>query len=249
MQTGTVQKNWVRRKARILSMKWTTRIAWTDQERDLRQRYAIAKLEIMTRRVEDAFDKIKADSWSLRCSSYRSFWRWTWREAWDGRPLLFRCNARLYASLHPWRKESAWMVVRQMRFDSSYLVRGFPIANASRKCHFPTWWDDVAIYTYPRYKDGWKDDRQCIKELPAFHAALQLPPFCTGDKGSAGVGRREIGHGHLAWRALKNQIPEDYPYTVRLMSEILESNGSSSMATVCAGTLALMDAGVPWRNL
>jgi len=62
------------------------------------------------------------------------------------------------------------------------------------------------------------------------------------------VGRREIGHGHLAWRALKDMIPEDYPYTVRVVSQILESNGSSSMATVCAGTLALMDAGVPIKK-
>ena len=58
----------------------------------------------------------------------------------------------------------------------------------------------------------------------------------------------EIGHGHLAWRALKGQIPADFPYTVRLVSQILESNGSSSMATVCAGTLALMDAGVPMKK-
>ena len=76
-----------------------------------------------------------------------------------------------------------------------------------------------------------------------------FPPFCTGDaKAQRGVGRREIGHGHLAWRALKGQIPADYPYTVRLVSQILESNGSSSMATVCAGTLALMDAGVPMKK-
>ncbi len=73
-----------------------------------------------------------------------------------------------------------------------------------------------------------------------------FPPFSTGEaKAQRGVGRREIGHGHLAWRALKGQIPADYPYTVRVVSDILESNGSSSMATVCAGTLALMDAGVP----
>lgn len=73
-----------------------------------------------------------------------------------------------------------------------------------------------------------------------------FPPFSTGEaKAQRGVGRREIGHGHLAWRALKGQIPVDFPYTVRLVSDILESNGSSSMATVCAGTLALMDAGVP----
>ncbi len=76
-----------------------------------------------------------------------------------------------------------------------------------------------------------------------------FPPFCTGEaKAQRSVGRREIGHGHLAWRALKGQIPEDFPYTVRIVSEILESNGSSSMATVCAGTLALMDAGVPMKK-
>lgn len=76
-----------------------------------------------------------------------------------------------------------------------------------------------------------------------------FPPFSTGEaKAQRGVGRREIGHGHLAWRALKGQIPEDFPYTVRLVSQILESNGSSSMATVCAGTLALMDAGVPMKK-
>ena len=73
-----------------------------------------------------------------------------------------------------------------------------------------------------------------------------FPPFSTGEaKAQRGIGRREIGHGHLAWRGLKGQIPADFPYTVRVVSDILESNGSSSMATVCAGTLALMDAGVP----
>lgn len=76
-----------------------------------------------------------------------------------------------------------------------------------------------------------------------------FPPFSTGEaKAQRGVGRREIGHGHLAWRALKGQIPEDYPYVVRVVSDILESNGSSSMATVCAGTLALMDAGVKIKS-
>ena len=84
------------------------------------------------------------------------------------------------------------------------------------------------------------------KSYMRFLLHYNFPPFCTGEaKASRGVGRREIGHGHLAWRALKGQIPADYPYTVRLASQILESNGSSSMATVCAGTLALMDAGVP----
>ena len=76
-----------------------------------------------------------------------------------------------------------------------------------------------------------------------------FPPFSTGEaKAQRGVGRREIGHGHLAWRGLKEMIPADFPYTVRLVSQILESNGSSSMATVCAGTLALMDAGVPMKK-
>ncbi|MBR2155065.1 MAG: polyribonucleotide nucleotidyltransferase [Bacteroidaceae bacterium] len=76
-----------------------------------------------------------------------------------------------------------------------------------------------------------------------------FPPFSTGEaKAQRGVGRREIGHGHLAWRGIKGQIPEDFPYTVRVVSDILESNGSSSMATTCAGTLALMDAGVPIKN-
>lgn len=87
------------------------------------------------------------------------------------------------------------------------------------------------------------------KSYQRFILHYNFPPFCTGEaKSQRGVGRREIGHGHLAWRALKNQIPADYPYTVRLVSEILESNGSSSMATVCAGTLALMDAGVPMKK-
>ena len=76
-----------------------------------------------------------------------------------------------------------------------------------------------------------------------------FPPFSTGEaKAQRGVGRREIGHGHLAWRGIKGQLPEDYPYTIRVVSDVLESNGSSSMATTCAGTLALMDAGVPIKN-
>ena len=84
------------------------------------------------------------------------------------------------------------------------------------------------------------------KSYMRFLLHYNFPPFSTGEaKAQRGIGRREIGHGHLAWRALKGQIPADYPYTVRVVSDILESNGSSSMATVCAGTLALMDAGVP----
>ncbi len=92
-------------------------------------------------------------------------------------------------------------------------------------------------------------DDVLVKGYQRFLLHYNFPPFCTGEaKAQRGVGRREIGHGHLAWRALKGQIPADFPYTVRLVSEILESNGSSSMATVCAGTLALMDAGVPMKK-
>ena len=87
------------------------------------------------------------------------------------------------------------------------------------------------------------------KSYMKFLLHYNFPPFCTGEaKAQRGTGRREIGHGHLAWRALKDMIPDDFPYTVRVVSQILESNGSSSMATVCAGTLALMDAGVPIKK-
>lgn len=87
------------------------------------------------------------------------------------------------------------------------------------------------------------------KSYMRFLLHYNFPPFSTGEaKAQRGVGRREIGHGHLAWRALKGQIPADFPYTIRVVSDILESNGSSSMATVCAGTLALMDAGVPIKS-
>lgn len=79
-----------------------------------------------------------------------------------------------------------------------------------------------------------------------FYLHYNFPPFSTGEaKPLRGVGRREIGHGNLAQRALKPVISEDIPYTIRVVSDILESNGSSSMATVCAGTLALMDSGIP----
>ena len=92
-------------------------------------------------------------------------------------------------------------------------------------------------------------DDVLVKGYQRFLLHYNFPPFSTGEaKAQRGVGRREIGHGHLAWRALKDQIPAEFPYTVRLVSQILESNGSSSMATVCAGTLALMDAGVPIKK-
>ena len=82
-----------------------------------------------------------------------------------------------------------------------------------------------------------------------FYLHYNFPPFSTGEaRPLRGTSRREVGHGNLAQRALKRMIPEDCPYTVRVVSEILESNGSSSMATVCAGTLALMDAGIQMKK-
>lgn len=92
-------------------------------------------------------------------------------------------------------------------------------------------------------------DEATVQGKERFLLHYNFPPFSTGEaKASRGVGRREIGHGNLAFRALKPMIPADFPYTVRVVSDILESNGSSSMATVCAGTLALMDAGVPMKK-
>ena len=97
---------------------------------------------------------------------------------------------------------------------------------------------------------GTKRDEKIVDDVmnqgtERFLLHYNFPPFSTGEaRPQRGVGRREIGHGNLACRALKNMIPADYPYCVRVVSDILESNGSSSMATVCAGTLALMDAGV-----
>ena len=89
-------------------------------------------------------------------------------------------------------------------------------------------------------------DDVLVREYQRFLLHYNFPPFSTGEaKAQRGVGRREIGHGHLAWRGLKGQIPADFPYTIRVVSDILESNGSSSMASTCAGCLALMDAGVP----
>ena len=92
-------------------------------------------------------------------------------------------------------------------------------------------------------------DEALIQGTEKFLLHYNFPPFATGEaRPQRGVGRREIGHGNLACRALKNIIPSDFPYCVRVVSDILESNGSSSMATVCAGTLALMDAGVPIKK-
>ena len=99
--------------------------------------------------------------------------------------------------------------------------------------------------------DEKQKDEVLVQGTEQFVLHYNFPPFSTGEARPArGLSRREIGHGHLAWRALKPMVPlgEENPYAVRVVSDILESNGSSSMATVCAGTLALMDAGVKLRK-
>ena len=122
-----------------------------------------------------------------------------------------------------------------MPHGSAYFQRGETLSLST--CTLGTKLDEKMI------------DNVLDKSYQRFLLHYNFPPFCTGEaKAHRGVGRREIGHGHLAWRGLKGQIPSDFPYTVRLVSQILESNGSSSMATVCAGTLALMDAGVPMKK-
>ena len=101
---------------------------------------------------------------------------------------------------------------------------------------------------------GSKPDEKIVDDVLTFGKERFLlhynfPPFSTGEaRPQRAVGRREVGHGNLAHRALKRMLPKDYPYVVRIISDILESNGSSSMATVCAGTLALLDAGIPIRK-
>ena len=97
--------------------------------------------------------------------------------------------------------------------------------------------------------DAKKIDNVTLQGEEKFMLHYNFPPFCVGDpKTPRGLGRREIGHGNLAFRALKNMIPEDFPYIVRIVSDILESNGSSSMATVCAGTMCMLDAGLKMKK-
>merc|ERR1711991_1165112 len=102
---------------------------------------------------------------------------------------------------------------------------------------------------------GTSDDEQKIESLDGlqrerFMLHYNFPPFSVGETGRIGTGRREIGHGKLAWRAIKSSLPskDSFPYAFRIVSEITESNGSSSMATVCGSSLALMDAGVPIKE-
>ncbi len=94
------------------------------------------------------------------------------------------------------------------------------------------------------------DNIDSDKHFGNFMLHYNFPPFSVGETGRTGTGRREIGHGHLAMRSLEAVVPtkEDFPYTIRIVSEILESNGSSSMASVCSGTLSLLDCGVPIKK-
>ena len=107
----------------------------------------------------------------------------------------------------------------------------------------------LATVTLGTSRDANKIDMPSYEGEETFYLHYNFPPFCTGEaRPLRGTSRREVGHGNLAQRGLKGMIPEDCPYTVRVVSEVLESNGSSSMATVCAGTMALMDAGVQMKR-
>ncbi len=100
------------------------------------------------------------------------------------------------------------------------------------------------------YDEQMEDNIDGVKKFNNFMLHYNFPPYSVGETGRLSTGRREIGHGHLAYRAIKAVLPEkaDFPYTIRIVSEILESNGSSSMATVCGGTLSLLNAGVPIKK-
>lgn len=107
----------------------------------------------------------------------------------------------------------------------------------------------LATVTLGTSRDSNQIDMPSYEGEERFYLHYNFPPFCTGEaRPIRGTSRREIGHGNLAQRALKGMVPEDCPYTVRVVSEVLESNGSSSMATVCSATMALMDAGVQLKK-
>ena len=107
----------------------------------------------------------------------------------------------------------------------------------------------LATVTLGTSREANQIDMPSYQGEETFYLHYNFPPFCTGEaRPIRGTSRREVGHGNLAQRGLKGMIPEDCPYTVRVVSEVLESNGSSSMATVCSGTMALMDAGVQLKK-
>jgi polyribonucleotide nucleotidyltransferase len=107
----------------------------------------------------------------------------------------------------------------------------------------------LATVTLGTSREANQIDMPSFEGEETFYLHYNFPPFSTGEaRPIRGTSRREVGHGNLAQRALKGMVPEDCPYTVRVVSEVLESNGSSSMATVCAGTMAMMDAGVQMKK-
>ncbi len=107
----------------------------------------------------------------------------------------------------------------------------------------------LATVTLGTSREANQIDMPSYEGEETFYLHYNFPPFCTGEaRPIRGTSRREVGHGNLAQRALKGMVPDDCPYTVRVVSEVLESNGSSSMATVCAGTMAMMDAGVQMKK-
>ncbi len=107
----------------------------------------------------------------------------------------------------------------------------------------------LATVTLGTSREANQIDMPSFEGEERFYLHYNFPPFSTGEaRPIRGISRREVGHGNLAQRALKGMVPEDCPYTVRVVSEVLESNGSSSMATVCSGTMALMDAGVQLKK-
>ncbi len=107
----------------------------------------------------------------------------------------------------------------------------------------------LATVTLGTSREANKIDMPSFEGEENFYLHYNFPPFCTGEaRPIRGTSRREVGHGNLAQRGLKGMVPDDCPYTVRVVSEVLESNGSSSMATVCAGTMAMMDAGIQMKK-
>ena len=135
--------------------------------------------------------------------------------------------------------------VRQIKCEVGVLPRTHGSALFTRG-----WTQALVVTTL-----GMTDDEQRLESLEGmqrsnFMLHYNFPPFSVGECGRIGTGRREIGHGKLAWRAINSSLPskENFPYTLRVVSEITESNGSSSMATVCGTSLSLMDAGVPIKE-
>jgi len=134
-----------------------------------------------------------------------------------------------------------WDEVRPLNMETDYLASPHGSALFTRGET-----QSLSTATLGTPEDEKMLETAATKEFQKFYLHYNFPGFSTGEpRPNRGPGRREVGHGNLAQRSLEKVLPEDYPYTIRIISDILESNGSSSMATVCAGSLAMMDAGVP----